>query len=97
MPGVPELWYRIYLGNPLGAWALALATFLITFTLLPLAQRYITARRARLGPLGSSRAYHVIDLAAFLVERTNRLFLWGVAAFVTGKTLSDFLSTVVSK
>jgi hypothetical protein len=25
------------------------------------------------------------------------LFLWGVAAFVTGKTLSDFLSTVVSK
>jgi hypothetical protein len=25
------------------------------------------------------------------------LFLWGVAAFVTGKTLSDFLSTVVSQ
>jgi len=25
------------------------------------------------------------------------LFLWGVAAFVTGKTLSDFLSSVVSK
>jgi len=25
------------------------------------------------------------------------LFLWGVAAFVTGKTLSDFLSTVVSR
>lgn len=25
------------------------------------------------------------------------LFLWGVAAFVTGKTLTDFLSTVVSK
>ena len=52
MPGVPELWYSSYLGNPLGAWALALATFLITFTVLPLAQRYITARRARLGKLG---------------------------------------------
>ena len=25
------------------------------------------------------------------------LFVWGVAAFVTGKTLSDFLSTVVSR
>ena len=25
------------------------------------------------------------------------LFLWGVAAFVTGKTLTDFLGTVVSK
>jgi hypothetical protein len=24
------------------------------------------------------------------------LFLWGVAAFVTGKTVSDFLSKVVS-
>jgi small-conductance mechanosensitive channel len=88
MPGVPELWYSIYLGNPLGAWALALATFLITFTVLPLAQRYITARRARLGPLGSSRAYHVIDLVAFLVERTNRLFLWGVAVWLGSRDLA---------
>jgi small-conductance mechanosensitive channel len=88
MPGVPELWYSIYLGNPLGAWALALATFLITFTVLPLAQRYITARRARLGPLGSSRAYHAIDLVAFLVERTNRLFLWGVAVWLGSRDLA---------
>lgn len=88
MPGVPELWYSIYLGNPLGAWALALATFLITFTVLPLAQRYITARRARLGTLGSSRAYHVIDLVAFLVERTNRLFLWGVAVWLGSRDLA---------
>jgi small-conductance mechanosensitive channel len=88
MPGVPELWYSDYLGNPLGAWALALATFLITFTVLPLAQRYITARRARLSTLGSSRAYHAIDLAAFLVERTNRFFLWGVAVWLGSRQLA---------
>ena len=46
MPGVLEVWYSSFLGNPLGAWALALVTFLITFTLLPLAQRFISARRA---------------------------------------------------
>ncbi len=88
MPGVSELWYRVYLGNPLGAWALALATFLITFTLLPLVQRYITARRARLSTLGSSRAYHAIDLVAFLVERTSRLFLWGVAVWLASRDLA---------
>jgi|SRR5579863_628405 len=88
MPAVPELWYSNYLGNPLGAWTLALATFLITFTVLPLAQRYITARRARLSTLGSSRAYHAIDLAAFLVERTHRLFLWGVAVWLGSRHLA---------
>ena len=82
MPGVLEVWYSSFLGNPLGAWVLALATFLITFTVLPLAQRFISARRARLSTFGSSRAYQAIDLAALLVERTNRLFLWGVAVWL---------------
>lgn len=87
MPGMPELWYSNYLGNPLGAWALALATFLITFTVLPLAQRFISARRARLSTLGSSRAYHALDLAALLVQRTHRLFLWGVAVWLASRYL----------
>lgn len=87
MSGVPEVWHSSFLGNPLGAWALALATFLITFTVLPLAQRFISARRARLSTLGPSRAYHAIDLAALLVERTNRLFLWGVAVWLGSRYL----------
>jgi small-conductance mechanosensitive channel len=88
MPGVLEVWYSSFLGNPLGAWALALATFLITFTVLPLAQRFISARRARLSTLGSSRAYRAIDLAALLVERTQRLFLWGVAVWLGSRYLA---------
>jgi len=87
MPGVLEVWYSSFLGNPLGAWALSLVTFLITFTVLPLAQRFISARRARLSTLGSSRAYQAIALAALLVERTNRLFLWGVAVWLGSRYL----------
>jgi small-conductance mechanosensitive channel len=87
MPGVPEFWHSNFLGNPPEAWALALATFLITFTVLPLAQRFISARRARLSTLGPSRAYRAIDLAALLVERTNRAFLWSVAAWLGSRYL----------
>jgi small-conductance mechanosensitive channel len=88
MPGVLEVWYSSVLGNPLGAWVLALTTFLVTFTVLPLAQRFISARRARLSTLGSSRAYQAMDLAALLVERTNRLFQWGVAVWLGSRYLA---------
>jgi small-conductance mechanosensitive channel len=37
---------------------------------------------------GSSRAYHAIVFAAFLVERTNRLFLWGVAVWLASRDLA---------
>jgi small-conductance mechanosensitive channel len=88
MPGLPEFWSNSYLGNTLGAWTLALVTFLVTFTVLPLAQRFISARRARLGTFGPSRAHQAIDLAALLVERTNRLFLWGVAVWLGSRHLA---------
>jgi small-conductance mechanosensitive channel len=88
MPGAAQLWSDVFLGNPLGAWALALATFLITFTLLPLVQRFISARRARLSPHGPSQAYSAIDLAALLVVRTNRLFLWAVAVWLGSRDLT---------
>ncbi len=88
MSAAGEFWSTSYLGNPLGAWALALVTFLVTFTVLPLAQRFISARRARLGALGSSRAHHAIGLATLLVERTNHLFLWGVAVWLGSRQLA---------
>src|ERR1700683_3894190 len=88
MPGAPEFWHSSFLGNPLGAWAFALATFLITFTVLPLAQRFISARRARLSGFSSSRAYRALDLAALLVQRANRLFLWGVALWLGSRYLA---------
>lgn len=88
MPGAAEVWSHIFLGNPLGEWTLALATFLFTFTVLPLAQRFISARRARLSSHGPSQAYDAIDLAGLLVERTNRLFLWGVAVWLGSRYLT---------
>ncbi len=88
MPGAAEVWSHVFLGNPLGAWAFALATFLITFTVLPLAQRFIGARRARVSPHGPSQTHYAIDLAGLLVERTNRLFIWAVAVWLGSQYLT---------
>ena len=88
MPGPAALWQSAFLGNPLGAWLLALATFFITCTVLPLAKRYISARRARLTQHGSSQAFHAIALAAFLVERTTGLFLLAFAVWLGSRYLA---------
>jgi small-conductance mechanosensitive channel len=77
-----------FLGNELQAWALALAVFLVTFTLLPLAKRFISARRRQLNARRPTQVYSALDLAALLVERTNRLFLLGVALWLASRDLS---------
>ena len=88
MSGWRELWRVTFLGNELGAWALALGLFLVTFTLLPLAKRLIGARQRRLTGHGPPQVHVAIDLTALLVERTSRLFLWGVALWVASRDLS---------
>ena len=78
MPGWGGLWHGEFLGNELGAWALALGVFLVTFTVLPLAKGFIAARRRRLSALQPHRqAYFAIELTTLLAARTNRLFLFG--------------------
>src|SRR5215813_2190578 len=74
------------LGNPLGSWLLALGIFLVTFTLLPLLRRLISAhRRSR---ENETLAVHVaVDLSAALAERTSRLFLFGVAVWLASHDL----------
>ena len=84
--GLSRLWHFQFLGNELGQWAVALAVFLITFTVLPLAKRIIGVRRRREFP--ASQANHALDLLAALVEHTNRLFLWGVALWLAARDLS---------
>ena len=88
MAGWRELWHTDFLGNQFGAWALALGIFLVTFTLLPLAKRFIGARRRRLTAQRPIQVHAAIDLAALLVERTNRLFLWGVAVWLASRDLT---------
>ena len=84
--GLSHLWHFQFLGNELGQWVVALAIFLITFTVLPLAKRVIGARRRREYP--ASHTNYALDLVAALVEHTNRLFLWGVAVWLAARDLS---------
>jgi len=86
MSGFSHLWHVEFLGNELGEWAVALVIFLVTFTVLPLAKRIISAQRRREYP--ASQAYQALDLVAALVEHTNRLFLWGVAVWLAARDLT---------
>jgi len=96
MSGFSHLWHLEFLGNELGQWVVALVIFLITFTVLPIAKRAISARRGREFP--ASQAYYALDLLGALVEHTNRLFLWGVAAWLASRdlTLPDKIGRVLN-
>ncbi len=80
------IWQLTFLGNDLATWAVALALFLITFTVLPLVARFISAQRRRLAARGA--VPQLIDLAAVLVERTSPWFLWGIAVWFASRDLS---------
>jgi small-conductance mechanosensitive channel len=82
------LWHVEFLGNELSAWTLGLATFLVTFTVLPFFTRYISARRRRLSARGLPQLSFAIDLMAHLVERTSRLFIWAVAVWLGSRHLT---------
>src|SRR5262249_2068439 len=87
MSGWSELWHSKFLGNELGEWAVALAIFLITFTVLPLVRGFISALRRRHRKYRQG-GYLALDLAAALVEHTNRLFLFGLAVWLGSRDLS---------
>jgi small-conductance mechanosensitive channel len=82
------LWQVVVLGNALGAWALSLIVFLVTFTVLPLAARFISVRRRHLIARSPAQVHDAIDLAGLLVERTSRVFLWGVAVWLASRDLT---------
>jgi small-conductance mechanosensitive channel len=86
MSGFSHLWHFEFLGNELGQWTIALAIFLVTFTMLPLAKRVISAQRRREYP--ASQAYGALDLLAAMVEHTSRLFMWGVAVWLAARDLT---------
>jgi small-conductance mechanosensitive channel len=82
------LWRVAFFGNALGAWALSLVVFLVTLTVLPLAARFISAQRRRLIAYRPAQVHLTIELAALLVERTSRVFLWGVAVWLGSRDLT---------
>ena len=77
-----------FLGNDFGAWALAVFVFVVTLTLLPIATRFISAQRRRLTARRPPQVHFAIDLAALLVERTSRLFIFGVAVWLASRDLT---------
>jgi small-conductance mechanosensitive channel len=83
-----RLWQIEFLGNTLGGWALALAIFLVTLTILPVARGLIGAQRRRLRARAPARVHPAIDLAALLSQRTHRLFLWGAALWLASRGLA---------
>jgi small-conductance mechanosensitive channel len=76
----------VFLGNPMRDWGLALGAFLICFTLLPLAQRWVGSRRRKWAtpsiPAG-------IELIARLITRTSRVFLAALAVYVGARFLEQ--------
>src|SRR5690242_14275198 len=93
MASLEKFWQHEFLGNDVRSWTFALVTFLITLTVLPLLKGFISARRRHwaerepqnIGSIGS--AHHAIGLAALLVERTSRFFLWAVAVYLASRDL----------
>jgi small-conductance mechanosensitive channel len=93
MPSLDQFWRIEFLGNGLHEWAIALVTFLVTLTVLPIVKRFISARRRRWAErepqsprVGASA--HAIGLTALLVERTSWLFLWAVAVYLGSRDLT---------
>jgi small-conductance mechanosensitive channel len=99
MPSLEKFWQHDFLGNDIRSWTFALATFLITLTVLPLVKGFISARRRHRAerdaqqtgsvanaPVGN--AHHAIRLATLLVERTGLFFLWAVAVYLASRDLT---------
>jgi small-conductance mechanosensitive channel len=88
MPSWRDLWHIEFLGNDLGEWTLALITFLVTFTVLPILMRYISAVRRRWTPSEQHQVHTALELTALLVERTSRVFVWAAALYLGSRHLS---------
>lgn len=76
-----------FLGNPVMKWGLAIITFLVTLTVLPVIKGFIAARRRRWTPNDRLQFHAAIELTALLVARTSRVFLFAVALFLASRHL----------
>ena len=86
MPNWRDIWGIQFLNNSVAAWAIALAAFLFTFTVLPLIRRFIAARRRKWQEVGQVHPL-AVELTALLIARTSRIFLWIVALWFASTLL----------
>ena len=94
MPSLEKFWQVEFLGNDVRSWTVAVVTFLVTLTVLPIVKSFISARRRRWAEREAqtqhvpASAHHAIGLTALLVERTSRVFLWAVAVYLASRDLT---------
>lgn len=76
-----------FLGNPVMNWGLAVITFLVTLTVLPIVKGFIAARRRSWTPNDRLQFHSAIELTTLLVARTSRVFLFAIALFLASRHL----------
>jgi small-conductance mechanosensitive channel len=77
-----------FLGNSVTKWGLALVTFLVTLTVLPIVKGFIAARRRSWTPQDRQQFHAAIELTTLLAAQTRRLFLWAVALYLASRYLT---------
>jgi MscS family membrane protein len=75
-----DIWRAPFHGNTVGTWTLAALAFLVTFTILPMVRGFIGSRRRKWIQAGHQLP-PALAIAALLVERTSKLFLFSVALY----------------
>ena len=78
MADFETLLQRQFLGNSLLSWGLALLALLVTFMILPILRRYISALRKR---RPAEETHTVLDVVSLLAQNTTSLFLWTVVVW----------------
>jgi small-conductance mechanosensitive channel len=86
MPNWREIWDLQYLGNSVGAWALAGVAFVLTFTVLPIVKKVVTTRRRRWLEAGRTHPL-AVELTALLIARTSLIFMWLLALWFASTLL----------
>ncbi|MFO1426888.1 MAG: mechanosensitive ion channel family protein [Steroidobacteraceae bacterium] len=80
-----ELLDQVWFDNSVRTWLTAAAASLFTFTVLPLARRFVLGQQRRLAGRETPAG---VDLALLLIARTRPLFLWIVALWVAERFLA---------
>jgi small-conductance mechanosensitive channel len=87
MPNLDRFWNHGLLWNSVGDWTTALVVCLAVFIGLLAFRRIVRSRRRKWCDAGRIVPY-ALDLATLLIEKTSRLFIWGVALYSAFEQLS---------
>jgi small-conductance mechanosensitive channel len=85
---IEDILHFEFLGNSVMSWALAVATFLVTLTVLPIIKGFIAAQRRAWTPSDRLQFHSAIELTTLLVAQTSRVFLFAVALYLASRHLS---------